>query len=379
MKQPAVLRRLSAVPRSDLHDRRLAALVGSALGVAFALCFATGLLSHLIQEPPGWFDWTSRPAGLYRITQGLHVVTGFVSIPLLLAKLWIVVPKLIEWPPARSVAQAFERLSLLPLVGGGLFLVVSGTFNVARTYPWQFFFPAAHYWVAWLTIGALVVHLGAKWAVIRSSLGSPDSGRADVLEPRRRQFLAGVGATAATVFVAVAGSTVGPLSRLSVLAQRRPGVGPQGLPVNKSAVGARVVDAATSTDYRLVVEGKVAHRLELTLSELAKLPQRTAELPLACVEGWSTSAVWTGVPLRDLLDMAGAAADAEVRVESLQPRGSYRVADVSAMHANDRDTLLALRLNGEELHLDHGYPVRLIGPNRPGVLQTKWVARLVVT
>ena len=379
MKQPAVLRRLSAVPRSDLHDRRLAALVGSALGVAFALCFATGLLSHLIQEPPGWFDWTSRPAGLYRITQGLHVVTGFVSIPLLLAKLWIVVPKLIEWPPARSVAQAFERLSLLPLVGGGLFLVVSGTFNVARTYPWQFFFPAAHYWVAWLTIGALVVHLGAKWAVIRSSLGSPDGGRADVLEPRRRQFLAGVGATAATVFVGVAGSTVGPLSRLSVLAQRRPGMGPQGLPVNKSAVGARVVDAATSTDYRLVVEGKVAHRLELTLRELAKLPQRTAELPLACVEGWSTSAVWTGVPLRDLLDMAGAAPDAEVRVESLQPRGSYRVADVSAMHANDRDTLLALRLNGEELHLDHGYPVRLIGPNRPGVLQTKWVARLVVT
>ena len=379
MKQPAVLRRLSAVPRSDLHDRRLAALVGSALGVAFALCFATGLLSHFIQEPPGWFDWTSRPAGLYRISQGLHVVTGFVSIPLLLAKLWIVVPKLIEWPPARSVAQAFERLSLLPLVGGGLFLVVSGTFNVARTYPWQFFFPAAHYWVAWLTIGALIVHLGAKWAVIRSSLGSPDGGRADVLEPRRRQFLAGVGATAATVFVGVAGSTVGPLSRLSVLAQRRPGVGPQGLPVNKSAVGARVVDAATSTDYRLVVEGKVAHRLELTLSELAKLPQRTAELPLACVEGWSTSAVWTGVPLRDLLDMAGAAPDAEVRVESLQPRGSYRVADVSATHANDRDTLLALRLNGEELHLDHGYPVRLIGPNRPGVLQTKWVARLVVT
>lgn len=129
MKQPAVLRRLSAVPRSDLHDRRLAALVGSALGVAFALCFATGLLSHLIQEPPGWFDWVSRPAGLYRITQGLHVVTGFVSIPLLLAKLWIVVPKLIEWPPARSVAQAFERLSLLPLVGGGLFLVVSGTLD----------------------------------------------------------------------------------------------------------------------------------------------------------------------------------------------------------------------------------------------------------
>ena len=35
-------------------------------------------------------------------------------------------------------------------------------------------------------------------------------------------------------------------------------------------------------------------------------------------------------------------------------------------------------LDGEPLALDHGYPVRLIGPNRPGVLQTKWVTRLVV-
>jgi DMSO/TMAO reductase YedYZ molybdopterin-dependent catalytic subunit len=41
-------------------------------------------------------------------------------------------------------------------------------------------------------------------------------------------------------------------------------------------------------------------------------------------------------------------------------------------------TLLALRLGGERLHLDHGYPVRLIGPARPGVLQTKWVSRLVM-
>ncbi len=46
--------------------------------------------------------------------------------------------------------------------------------------------------------------------------------------------------------------------------------------------------------------------------------------------------------------------------------------------AHDPDTLLALRVDGERLHLDHGYPLRLIGPNRPGVLQTKWVTRLVV-
>jgi DMSO/TMAO reductase YedYZ molybdopterin-dependent catalytic subunit len=51
---------------------------------------------------------------------------------------------------------------------------------------------------------------------------------------------------------------------------------------------------------------------------------------------------------------------------------------VNQQHAADPDTLLALALNGEPLALDHGFPVRLIGPNRPGVLQTKWVARVEV-
>ena len=44
----------------------------------------------------------------------------------------------------------------------------------------------------------------------------------------------------------------------------------------------------------------------------------------------------------------------------------------------DPDTLLAYEVNGETLDLDHGYPLRLIGPNRPGVMQTKWLYRMVV-
>jgi DMSO/TMAO reductase YedYZ molybdopterin-dependent catalytic subunit len=84
------------------------------------------------------------------------------------------------------------------------------------------------------------------------------------------------------------------------------------------------------------------------------------------------------VPVRDLLARAGAAPDAEATVESLQPSGRYRAADLNAEQVSDRDTLLAVDLDGEPLHIDHGFPVRLIGPNRPGVLQTKWVSRLVV-
>ena len=55
-----------------------------------------------------------------------------------------------------------------------------------------------------------------------------------------------------------------------------------------------------------------------------------------------------------------------------------RTAPLSAAHAADPDTLLALFVNGEPLAPDHGFPARLIGPNRPGVHQTKWVGRIEV-
>jgi DMSO/TMAO reductase YedYZ molybdopterin-dependent catalytic subunit len=307
------------------------------------------------------------------------VVTGFASIPLLLAKLWVVYPHFLTWPPARSVVHGVERLMLLPLVGGALFMLFSGTANIARWYPWTFFFPAAHFWVAWITMGALVIHLGAKAAATRGALSrrpAPELTRADRGE--RRTFLAGVGAAGATLALATAGGTVGWLSPVSVLAQRRPDDGPQGVPVNKAASQAGVVDAAQDPRWRLRVEGAVARPLTLTLADLAAMAQHEAELPIACVEGWSVSARWRGVPVRDLLAQAGAADDAEATVESLQEGGRYRASDLNRGQAHDRDTLLALELNGAPLHHDHGYPVRLIGPNRPGVLQTKWISRLVV-
>ena len=67
-----------------------------------------------------------------------------------------------------------------------------------------------------------------------------------------------------------------------------------------------------------------------------------------------------------------------VNVVSLEQGGLYAQSLLNDREACDDDTLLATHLNGERLDLDHGYPVRLIGPNRPGVLQTKWVSELVV-
>jgi DMSO/TMAO reductase YedYZ molybdopterin-dependent catalytic subunit len=369
---------------SSVHDERTAAVLGIALGVTFTVCFATGLWSHIQQHPQSWYIARPRPAGLYRVTQGVHVATGLASIPLLLAKLWTVYPKLFAWPPFTSAAMLLERLALIPLVGGALFMLFTGLANINLWYPWPFNFPAAHYSAAWITIGALVIHVGAKLTTTRRTLrrAPPASCALDrstsAPSSDRRVFLGTVFGGAAAVTLFTVGQTVAPLRKLALLAPRRPDAGPQGFPVNRTAQGAGVVAAAQSPDYRLVVTGKVARELHLTPDDLLAMPQHEATLPISCVEGWSASRRWTGVPVRDLVARAGGREGAAVRVESLQRRRAYRTSMLTRHETADRDTLLALAVDGAPLHLDHGYPARLIGPNRPGVLQTKWVTRLVV-
>jgi hypothetical protein len=377
--------------QSPLRDERLAAWLGAALGVLFTTCFVTGLFSHLHQHPLPWLPVPSRPVGLYRFTQGLHVAAGIASGPVLVAKLWVVWPRLLAFPPFRTVADIVERAGLAALVGGGVFMVFTGIANIAQWYPWHFSFTASHYAVAWITIGAIVAHLGAKWAITRRALARhrPALDEADptlgtIAEAEhdgltRRGFLGAVAAASGVLTVTTIGQTLPGLAPLALLAPRDPRVGPQGRPVNRSAANAGVIARATSPQWTLTVDGHVAHPLQFSLAELLALPAHDATLPIACVEGWSYSAKWIGVRLRDLLEMAGAAPHAAAQVESLERNGIYRVSFVDHFQAHDRDTLLATHLDGQPLALDHGYPLRLIGPDRPGVNQTKWVTRVVVT
>ncbi|PRC48485.1 molybdopterin-binding protein, partial [Mycobacterium sp. ITM-2017-0098] len=145
----------------------LTARVGMALGVAVAVCFATGLLSHLIQHPQPWFGWPTRPVWLYRFTQGLHVASGIAAIPLLIVKLWSVWPKLFERPVIGGVVRNVERLSILVLVASMLFQLSTGLMNIAQWYAFAFYFPPGHYAMSYVAIGAVVVHIGVKLPVIR--------------------------------------------------------------------------------------------------------------------------------------------------------------------------------------------------------------------
>jgi hypothetical protein len=347
------------------------------LGIAFLLCFVTGLLSHVIQKPPSWFVWPAEPVNFYRVTQGVHVISGVAAIPLLFAKLWSVYPKLFGRPLVRSLPHALERLSILVLSGAAFFELSTGLFNVAQNYLWGFYFPAAHYAVAWVAIGSILLHVAVKLPVIRRGLARwGDDAPAGGGTVSRRGFLRTTWTAAGVAVVATAGVTVPLLRNVSPLAWRSAG-GPQGLPVNRTAGAARVTESAAAPTWRLELVGPGGTK-RLSLAELADLPQRTAELPIACVEGWSQSATWTGVPVGELLRLVGAEAGAPVRVTSLEKKGAYRVSTLPGPHTADGNTLVALRLNGAPLSLDHGFPCRVIAPNRPGVLQTKWVNRVEV-
>ncbi|MER5945206.1 molybdopterin-dependent oxidoreductase [Streptomyces sp. NPDC001904] len=396
--------------RSPVRGRWFTSVLGLVLLFGITVLFVTGLLSYAAYNPGlspvndktpdkgllGFylFGWPTRPYWLYRLTQGVHVTLGITLIPVLLAKLWSVVPRLFALPPVRSVAHALERISLLMLVGGVLFEFVTGVLNVQLEYVFPGSFYPLHFYGAWVFFAAFALHvvLRAPAAVRNLRRGAlRDTGDGDELTAvrpaaptvSRRGALGVVGGASALLF----GTTVGrgfdgPLRRTALLAPHgwaEPGSGPGGFQINKTAASRGIDPRETAEEaWRLVVHGP-AGTVRFSRPELLRLPLHTAALPIACVEGWSTSdQEWRGVRLRDLAELAGHPADAvpDVLVESLQRHGAFRRAALSAAQVRDPRSLLALEVNGAALTPDHGCPARIIVPAAPGVLNTKWVARL---
>ncbi|MBC2641565.1 MULTISPECIES: molybdopterin-dependent oxidoreductase [unclassified Rhodococcus (in: high G+C Gram-positive bacteria)] len=398
--------------RSPLRGPWLTSVFGLVLLIGLPVVIVTGLLSYVAYGPQfgqarpgdvGWlhlpyFAWPTRPSWLYRLTQGLHVGLGLVLIPIVLAKLWSVIPKLFVFPPVRSAAQALERLSLIALVGGALFEIITGVLNIQYDYIFGFDFYTAHYWGAWVFIAGFVTHTVLKVPLMVRSLRSRSfravlrTSRADTLpEPpdenglvaddptpptmSRRGALALVGGGAVLVAVLSAGQTTGGFLRNAALLLPRGrsyGNGPNDFQINRTAAAAQITPEQTGDTWRLSVTGG-AEPVQLSRNQLHAMTLHSASLPIACVEGWSTTETWTGVRLRDLAAAAGVTTIGSAKVTSLERSGAFNQAVLTADQVRDADALLALAVNGAELSLDHGYPARIIVPALPGVHNTKWV------
>jgi DMSO/TMAO reductase YedYZ molybdopterin-dependent catalytic subunit len=404
--------------RSPLRGSWLTSFLGSILLVLIAIVAVTGLISHSSYEPdliagynntvplggdigplislPSW-----APSWSYAFTQGAHITIGLIAIPVLMAKLWSVIPRLFAYPPAKSPADAIERLSILLLVGSGLFEFATGVLNIQVFYPFHFGFVLAHYYGAWIFISSVALHICVKIPTVRKAYrlhgvikplkadlantkahrswpGSlaPSSPAAPTIS--RRGLLGIVGAGSLALLVSNLGESAGgPLRRIALLAPRGRvfGPGPNDFQVNKTAKTVSVVNAASDPGWKLVVQGPGRTR-KLSRRKLMRMPLHTYALPIACVEGWSTTQTWQGVRLRDLAALVGATPNAILEVHSLQPSGPYRHTAYSSDQVQDDQALLALSVNGADLSLDHGYPARIIIPKVPGVHCTKWLASM---
>jgi DMSO/TMAO reductase YedYZ molybdopterin-dependent catalytic subunit len=399
--------------RSPLRGPWLTSVFGLALLVGIPIEFATGLLSYAAYNPrisgndpiphhgilgSYLFDWATNPVWLYRLIEGVHIALGLALVPILLAKLWSVIPKLFAWPPVRSVAHLLERLSLVLLVGGAVFEFSTGILNIdylGGAYGFSFY--TGHFYGAWAFMAGFTTHVVLKFGRMVRALRSrklrtelrtgvrdtgPEPVDDELVAPEparatmsRRGVLALVGGTSLTVLVlTVGGTTGGVLRRLALFSTRgesAPGVGPNHFPVNHTAASAGIRADDVGPAWRLELAGM--RQVTLSRDALLAMPLTTAKLPIACTEGWSTVQTWTGVPLIDLAVLAGVPRPGRVILTTISSDGKTIL---SGAQIRDWHSMLALRVNGADLSLDHGYPARVIVPAAPGTYNRKWLRRM---
>ncbi|HEX6392732.1 MAG TPA: molybdopterin-dependent oxidoreductase [Acidimicrobiales bacterium] len=408
--------------RSPIRGPWLTSVFGIVLLVGIPIEFLTGLISWAAYNPRlrgnettphhgilsfYLFDWVTSPSWIYRVNQGIHVLLGLALVPILLAKLWSVIPRLFAWPPLRSLAHLLERASLLLLVSGAVFEFVTGILNIDYDYSFGFSFYDGHFFGAWVFIAGFTVHAVLKfprmWRALQSRSFSremrtrladtrpetpgSDVDAADTLIPAnpalptisRRGALALVGGSSLAVFFLTAGQSIRSLQGISILSPRTQsyGRGPNAFQVNRTAVAAGINRSDTGDSWALHLVAKSTPReVVLTREQLLQMPLVTANLPIACVEGWSIQERWTGVQLRVLAEQVGISHPTGALVESMERAGAFASASLSGHQVRAAESLLALQVNGADLSLDHGYPARAIIPAAPGVHNTKWVRRI---
>ena len=322
-----------------LVDWSLFALVG--------LAAATGLTSFWVGHPAGAaVFWT-------------HAVAGLAMLPLLFVKFRRVAGRVRD-------RRAWDRATPLSIALAAVAVAAAATgvaWAVGVTVPlgiWTLL--NLHILVGVLLVPLLLVHLRARYRPLR---------RADVRERRVALQYAGL--------VVAAGITSACLrwlaARLRTPAATRRFTGSRALDAESDVpVTSWVADDPDPVDpatWTCSVGGLVTRPLELGVDDLDPTVER--RVLLDCTSGWYAERDWRGVRLGDVIDAAGVREDAAwVTVRSVT---GYRW---SLPLDEARDALLATHLSGERLDHGHGYPVRLVAPDRRGFQWVKWVERIEI-
>jgi len=130
-------------------------------------------------------------------------------------------------------------------------------------------------------------------------------------------------------------------------------------------------------DWRLAVDGMVANPKSFSLAELKGYPQRSHVTMIQCEEGWSYIGEWIGAPLSHVLEVAGALPQARYVVYRSCQKDWWDSIDMAdALHPQ---TLLAYGMNGDELPVGFGGPLRMRVPRQIGYKNVKYITQLTVT
>jgi len=127
------------------------------------------------------------------------------------------------------------------------------------------------------------------------------------------------------------------------------------------------------TQWALVIQGKVKQPLTLTYEDLFGFPKVSQVSRLKCVECWSAKARWEGFPMQEIVDRVQP--DPAARFVNFQSADSYYESFFLEELLRDR-VLLVLRMNGQALSRDHGFPLRLIAPFKYGYKNIKYITRI---
>jgi len=254
------------------------------------------------------------------------------------------------------------------------------------------------------SLGAAVAGVGALVLLVRAAAPAPEPAEVTGTTSRRRLMLVSGGLLGLAVVAGGAGRwLIGYRSRPEDVVLPRPAAGeaapplPRGLEARVDGVSPLQVPnsdfyrvdtrldtpVVNSEDWSLTIDGDVREKVRLDFDELLAMPMVERDITLTCVSNsvggaYVGGARWLGVPLTDVLDLAGVGTKAD-QILSTDFDG-MTISTPLAVATDGRDALVAVGMNGSPLPREHGFPVRLVIPGLYGFISaTKWLTRLTLT